>query len=219
MAAASNDQELHAVADMIIIAFFFLLWPGEYTCTKFDSSPFRLSDVTFSVSRTVFDTATSTDNELAAAIFVILIFSTQKIGVQGEKIGHRATGDLMLYPKESFWRRVMHLRQHSAPANTPLACFKTPRGRWTNVTAIMITAHLKATVKLLAETHQGFTYNDVSARSLWAASAMALLCSSIENYIISLIGRWRSDKILRHIHVQAEPIMRNFSTLMISHGN
>ena len=29
MAAASNDQELQAVADMIIIAFFFLLWPGE----------------------------------------------------------------------------------------------------------------------------------------------------------------------------------------------
>ena len=29
MAAAFNDQELQAVADMIIIAFFFLLWPGE----------------------------------------------------------------------------------------------------------------------------------------------------------------------------------------------
>ena len=28
---ASNDQELQAVADMIIIDFFFLPWPGEYT--------------------------------------------------------------------------------------------------------------------------------------------------------------------------------------------
>ena len=38
--AASRDPELQAVADMIIIAFFFLLRPWEYTGTKSDSSPF-----------------------------------------------------------------------------------------------------------------------------------------------------------------------------------
>ena len=52
---------------MIIIAFFFLLRLGEYTGKKSDSSPFRLSDVTFSVGHTVFDTSTATDNEFAAA--------------------------------------------------------------------------------------------------------------------------------------------------------
>ena len=40
VAAASRDPELQAVTDMIIIAFFFLLSPGEYTGTKSDSSPF-----------------------------------------------------------------------------------------------------------------------------------------------------------------------------------
>ena len=83
IAAASNDQELQAVADMIVITFFLLLRPGEYTGTKIDSTPFRLSDGTFSVGRTVFDTAIATYNELAAATFVILMFSTQKNGVQG----------------------------------------------------------------------------------------------------------------------------------------
>ena len=72
MAAASNYQELQAVSDMIIIPFFFLLRLGDYTGTKSHSAPFRLSDVTFSVGRTVFDTATATNNELAAATFVIL---------------------------------------------------------------------------------------------------------------------------------------------------
>ena len=75
---------------MIIIAFFFLLRPGEYTGTKSDSSPFRLSDVTFSVRRTVFNTESATDNNLASATFVILTFTTQKHGVRGEKIGHGA---------------------------------------------------------------------------------------------------------------------------------
>ena len=83
----------------------------------------------------------------------------------------------------------------------------------------MITALLKATVKLLTGTHLGFTYKDVSARSLREAGAMALLCYGVYNDIISLIGRWRSDKMIRYLHVQAEAIMRNFSKLMISHGN
>ena len=85
VAASSRDPELQAVADMIIIAFFFLLRPGEYTGTKSDSSPFRLSDVTFSVGRTVFDTSTATNNDLATATFVILTFTTQKNGVREEK--------------------------------------------------------------------------------------------------------------------------------------
>ena len=101
VSAASNDQELKTIVDMIIIAFFFLLRPGEYTGTKSDSSPFLLSDVTFSVSRTVFDTTTATDNELDAATFVILTFSPQKNGVRGKKIAHGATGDPLLCPKEA----------------------------------------------------------------------------------------------------------------------
>ena len=88
-----------------------------------------------------------------------------------------------------------------------------------NVTPTKITSHLKATVKLFAGTHLGFKHHDVSARSLRASGAMALLCSGVGNDIISLIGRWRSDEILRYLHVQAEPIMRNFSKLMIIHGN
>ena len=40
VAAAYRYPELQAVADMIIIAFFLLLRPGEYTGTKYESSPF-----------------------------------------------------------------------------------------------------------------------------------------------------------------------------------
>ena len=87
------------------------------------------------------------------------------------------------------------------------------------MTPTIITAHLKATLKLLAVTHLGFTYKDVSTRSLQAAGAMALLCSGVDTDIISLIGRCRSDKMMRYLHVKAEPIMRIYSKLMINHGN
>ena len=114
---------------------------------------------------------------------------------------------------------MTHLRKQDAPTDTLLARFKSLQGHWINVTPTKITAHIKATVKLFAGTHLGFTHHDVSARSLRASGAMALLCSGVDNEIISLIGRWRSNRRLRYLHVQAEPIMRNFSKLMISHGN
>ena len=110
MAAASNYQELQTVTEIIIIAFFFLLRPGKYTDTKYDSSPSHLSDVMFSVGCTVFYTATDTDNELAAAVFVILVFNTQKNGVRGEKIGHGATEEPLWCPKEALCCQVSHIR-------------------------------------------------------------------------------------------------------------
>ena len=167
----------------------------------------------------MFNTSTSTDNDLAASTFLILTFSTQEYGLQGGGIGHGATGEPLLCPKEALRRRVMHLIQQDTPADTPLARFKSPRGHWINVTPTKITAHLKATIKLFAGNHLGFTHHDVSARSLRAAGAMALLYLSVYHNIISLIGRWRSNKMMRYLHVQSEPIMRNFFKLMISYGN
>ena len=122
-------------------------------------------------------------------------------------------------PKEALRCRVSHLRQYGAPADTPLARFKTPRDRWTKMSLTMITSHLKAMVKLFAGTHLGFTHKDVSARSLQAAGDMALLCSGVDTDIISLNGRWRSNEMMRYLHVQSGPIMRNYSKLIISHGN
>ena len=48
---------------------------------------------------------------------------------------------------------------------------------------------------------------------------MALLCSGINKDIIRLIGRWRSDEMLRYLHLQAEPLMQGFSKQMVTHGN
>ena len=55
VALATNYEETQCVCDMIIIAYFFLLHPGEYTGEKSDSSPFRMCDITFSCGRAVFD--------------------------------------------------------------------------------------------------------------------------------------------------------------------
>ena len=82
----------------------------------------------------------------------------------------------------------------------------------------MIVRVIKGAVSLSGE-NLGFLPKDVSARSLWAAGSMALLCSVIDTDIIRLIGRWRSDKMLLYLHLQAEPLMQGFSKQMVTHDN
>ena len=60
---------------------------------------------------------------------------------------------------------------------------------------------------------------DISAYSLCFSGAMALLCSGVNSDIIEFIGCCCSNKMLSHLHVHAEPVMKNFSWLMITYGN
>jgi hypothetical protein len=47
---------------------------------------------------------------------------------------------------------------------------------------------------------------------------MALLLGKVDYTTIQLIGRWRSDQILRYLHVSAHPIMQGYARLMTEHG-
>ena len=44
---------------------------------------------------------------------------------------------------------------------------------------------------------------------------MALLVAGVDTDRIKLMGRWRSDAMLRYLTVQAEPIMRHFAEKML----
>jgi hypothetical protein len=48
---------------------------------------------------------------------------------------------------------------------------------------------------------------------------MALLCAQVDTDIIRLLGRWRSDEMLRYLTVQAAPVMRDFSSRMLNQGS
>ncbi|GFH62141.1 hypothetical protein CTEN210_18617 [Chaetoceros tenuissimus] len=120
---AGNSPNQHAIADMIIIAFFFLLRPGEYSFSKTDSDPFLLADVKFWIGHQRLNTMTATPTQLLQATFVSLTFTTQKNGVRGEVIGLACSGELYLCPVKALARRVIHLKQHNAAPETPLCAY------------------------------------------------------------------------------------------------
>jgi hypothetical protein len=215
-AAAPVTPGNQAIADMCCIAFFFLLRPGEYTVSTGESTPFRVCDVQFQIGSRRLHTLLASDAELRSATFATLTFTTQKNGVRGEVIGLGRSGHAQLCPVLSLCNRVLHARAHTADPAAPLAAYYS-NGRWAHVTSGDVTATLQQAVTFLGPT-LGFVATDVSARSLRAAGAMALLCANVDTDLIRLVGRWRSDEMLRYLHVQAEPTMRDFSSRMLQHG-
>ena len=75
-----------SMADIICIAFFFLLRPGEYTGTTSDDAAFTLDDVYLYLGKRKLPLATATDGELRAATSCALHFTTQKNGRKGDVI-------------------------------------------------------------------------------------------------------------------------------------
>lgn len=206
-------RTLLATADMIIIAFFFLLRPGEYTDATSDTTPFHFGDVQLMVGPVRLNILTCTDAELLQATSATLTFTTQKNGVENEVIRQGRSGDPHLCPVLAIVRRVRHLREHQAAPHVPLGRVFTLAGT-ESVTPTLITKTLRDAVKYLGM-DLGFLPSEVSARSLRAAGAMALLVAKVDPDIIRLLGRWRSDEMLRYLHLSAEPLMKDFARRML----
>lgn len=220
LATALTQPSNQAVADMLGLAFFFLLRPGEYTdsgSTGNDTTPFRLCDVQLFIGPRRLDLTSATTAAIKSATFATLEFTTQKNGVRGEVIGLGLSGDPVLCPVQILIRRILHLQAHQAPPTTTLATYFINH-RAATVKPADITTALRQAVSVLGPHQLGFHARDVSARSLRAAGAMALLCAQVDTDYIRLLGRWRSDEMLRYLHVQAAPVMRHFSRRMLQQG-
>ena len=46
-----------------------------------------------------------------------------------------------------------------------------------------------------------------------------MLCDGIDSNKIKLLGRWKSDEMLKYLHIQAEPLYRDLSARMLRGGN
>ena len=204
----------------LLIAFYFLLRPGEYSGTPRTQADdlFRLQDVGFLIGNLRISALGCPVNDLLAASFVTLTFTSQKNGVRGETIGHGRSGYPLLCPVHALVRLTLQLRRAGAVATTPINAFRlSPAVPWQYVLPGDITTLMRTAVTLLPDSN--LDAQDFSARSNRAGGAMALLCGGIGADRIRLIGRWRSDKIYRYLHVQAQPIMASVAATMLLGGN
>ncbi len=76
----ANTPTANAIADMLLLSFFFLLHPGEYAYTdNEDAAPFRLCDVHLLIHNRRIHPYTSTEQDLLRVQYIALEFTTQKM--------------------------------------------------------------------------------------------------------------------------------------------
>ena len=64
----------------------------------------------------------------------------------------------------------------------------------------------------------GVQPEDISARSLRASGAMAMLCAGIDSVKTRLMGRWNSDSMLDYLHIQSPTLVKDFARKMLAAG-
>jgi hypothetical protein len=154
---------------------------------------------------------------LDSATTVALEFTNQKNGVRGELVGLGRSGHPQWCPVLTIVRRLKHFRLHRAPPTTPLYTYFTGAASHAIATSLL-TQHLRWAATAIGAA-SGITAADISVRSLRSAGAMALLCANVDPDRIRLLGRWRSDEMLRYLTVQAFPVLAPFAAQMVHHGN
>ena len=69
------------------------------------------------------------------------------------------------------------------------------------------------------EDRTGIPHHLISAtRSLRPGGATALLCANVDKQSIQLLGQWKSDAMLRYLHVHSMNATQWFSAAMLKHG-
>lgn len=205
-----------AVADMIVIAFYYLLRPGEYTGTATDDTPFRLQDILLHKGTIYLNHRTEPAHRLMQATSAAYIFTRQKNGVRNEHIVHGRSMHQHCCPVLATVRRLLHHRANNSPEATPLASYYQG-GKRHLIRAKDVTDTLKNAAAVTSST-TGIRSAEITARSLRAGGAMALLCGKTDKDVIKLVGRWHSDAMMRYLHAQAEPLMRHLAKVMFNNG-
>jgi hypothetical protein len=116
-------MESLAVSHMICIGFYFLMRPGEHTTPPGDSIPFLLQDVEFMIGHHRYNGCTVPLNLLPLVTFALLIFTNQKNGMHGKKIGHGKSGHHRSCAVKALTHHLWHLRENGAPYDTPLCTY------------------------------------------------------------------------------------------------
>lgn len=217
-----NNACEQAIANLVCIAFFFCLRPGEYTGTTTDDQAFCLNDVTFFQGKQRLNPEKESEARLLQATAVHLHFTTQKNEDKGTVIAHARSNHPLCCPVTALARQILMHRRHfdtkgiAYDGSVKVASYYRG-GLRRLVTAKQVTTALRHYARIL-EPITGISPSELSARSLRAGGAMALLSSGCEAEVIKLLARWKSDAMMVYLHQQSLPIFKRLAVRMYNNG-
>jgi len=207
-----------AKADLINVAFYYLLRVGEYTKPHRKDKltvPFRVADVTFRRRNRIIP-VDSPIEDLLQADSATLCIANQKNGQKGQTIHHEATYKLEC-PIKSLARRVHHVFKHSGSTSTPLYwVYEHPHKKPYYISPNDITKEVRRGAQQIGlfDKSRGYTKSDISSHSLRAGGAMAMHLKGVSSETIQKIGRWKYRTFLMYVHEQISAFSQGLSTKM-----
>jgi hypothetical protein len=147
---------------------------------------------------------------------VAYTFTTQNNGKRGDKIIHSRSVNARCCHICASIRRIKELRLYGTKFTAPIAAYYRGSTRIA-VKARDVIDTLRSA--MTANVHRtGVQAHEISARSLRAGGAMALICGKVDFDLIRILGRWHIDAMIRYLHMQAQPVMQNFAATMFNNG-
>jgi hypothetical protein len=179
-----------AVADLISVAFFFLLRVGEYTMPTWNrwtrTVQFLCQDVCLWRFGQLLD-HTAPLEHLLQADGVTLHIDNQKNEQRGQTVHHSAV-NAWFCPAKACARRVHEIRSAGLPPDTPLSFLENN----THVVAADILNAVRLTAQQTYLPANGYDLTRIRAHSLRASVAMALKLNGYDKETTMKIGQWSS---------------------------
>jgi hypothetical protein len=219
MEGNSADPTDQAVADLTIVAFFYLLRVGEYTMPRSKvrtrTVQFRVQDVQLwgkdATGRTIRLPNTAPLAILLSATAATLTIDNQKNGNRSGVLHHDALPTIApICPVRSLVRRLAAVVAISNDPKAPLSLLATLE----HVTAPQISSILKLAAFRMQLFQQGYPLKRIGAHSLRASGAMGLKLNGVEDSSIQKLGRWRSQTWLTYLHSQISHLTSGLSAKM-----
>jgi len=200
------------IGDLALIAFYYLLRVGEYTCKakrqeSTQTVQFKFEDITFFKRNTRGQlrciARTAPDWMIASADGATLKLDNQKNGWKGVCVFQEANGDNYLCPVRAVARRFLHLRSHNATQKEVLSTYWDEQGTPHAVTAEHMSRAIKLAATMLQYPHKkGIPIDLINTHSFRSGGANALALSGYSDTQIQKMGRWRGATFREYIHEQ-----------------
>ena len=162
MAYTQHSAVHNALADMIILAFCFLLHPGEYVLSNSEyAAPFHLQEVHLFSGNFKLDLLHTPKATLWGTTYVGLEFMNKKNGVKGKIIGLGKSGSDVWCPVLASIHCIIALHHDNAKLTTTLHAYKC-NDQWWGIAASHITSQVHAAAQAMG-TQYGINAPDISA--------------------------------------------------------
>ena len=211
---ASPNPRLRTVANLVVVAFFFLLRVGEYTRSTDKRAkqtiPIRRQDVKLWRAGKLLDHRLPFE-ELIKADAVTFRLENQKNGFKGAILHHYASHRALCPVRSAVL--LVHPIAHLA-RDTGLGTYISADGALRRVTAAEVRACVQQGAVGDGLPACGYDLDRIGSHSLRSGGATHLKLCGCDELTIMKLGRWSSNTYLRYIQTQIGELTKGLATKM-----